>query len=110
MRDSKIQNRPSKTLKVTQAALKRNGGRIYKTGFVGDLQESYDPDFEWATEEEIGKASGELLQIRKQGLEFERSGDFFKSGEMAFKIREILREIDKATKSCRRTALNHLAS
>ena len=96
MRDSKIHHRRSKTLKVTQAAVKRNGGRIYKTGFVGDLQDSYDPDFQWATEKEIGKASKELLQIRKRGLEFERRGNFFKSGGIAFKIREILREIQKA--------------
>ena len=108
MRDSKIHHRRNKTLKVTQAAVKRNGARIYKTGFVRDLQDSYDPNFEWATEKEIGKASKELLQIRKHGLGFERRGDFFKSGEIAFKIREILREINKATQSCQRTALTTL--
>ena len=98
MRDSKIHNRCSKTLKVTRAAAKRNGAHVYKTGVVRDLQDSYDPNFEWATEKEIGKASKELLQIRKHGLGFERRGDFFKSGEIAFRIREILREIDKASK------------
>ena len=78
---------------------------MHMTEFVRDLEDSYDPHFQWATEKEIGKASEELLQIRKQGLEFERRGDFFKSGELAFKIRETLREINKAAKSCQRTAL-----
>ena len=98
MRDSKIHDRRSKTPRVTQAAGKTKGARIYTTEFVGGLQDSYDPNFQWATEEEIGKAARELVQIRKQGLEFARTGNFFKSGEIAFKIREILREIDKAAR------------
>ena len=98
MRDSKIHHRRSKTLKVTQVAVKTKGARIYTTEFVRGLQDSYDPNFQWATQEEIGKAARELVQIRKQGLEFARTGNFFKSGEIAFKIREILREIDKAAR------------
>ena len=98
MRESKIHHRRNTTLKVTQAAGKTKGAPLYITEFVRDLQDSYDPNFQWATDEEIGKASKELLQIRKQGLEFERRRDFFRSGDIAFKIREILREINKAVK------------
>ena len=68
------------------------------TGVVPDLQDSYDPNFQWATKEEIGKASKGLLQMRKHGLEFEKRRNFVKSGELAYKIREILTEIDHAAK------------
>ena len=102
MRVSKIHHRRSKPLKVTQTSAKRKKVRIDPTEFLSDLEDSYDPNFQWATDEEIGKASGELLQIRKQGLAFERRRDFIKSGEIAFKIREILGEITKAAKTARR--------
>jgi hypothetical protein len=45
----------------------------------------------WPTEQEILKVSKQLLRIQQVGIRCEAGGDFFRSGDLAYQIQEIIR-------------------
>lgn len=46
---------------------------------------------QWRTEQEIQNVSQQLAQIRQVGIRCEADGDYFKSGDLAYQIQEIIR-------------------
>jgi hypothetical protein len=45
----------------------------------------------WPTEEELQGVSEQLAQIRQEGIRSEAEGHYFKSGDLAYQIQEIIR-------------------
>ena len=48
------------------------------------------PPIEWPTEQQIVEVGRRLAAIRQRGAGFEAAGDYFKSGDLAYQLREII--------------------
>jgi hypothetical protein len=46
---------------------------------------------QWPTEQQIQEVSTRLARISRMGIRSEAQGDYFKSGELAYQIQEIIR-------------------
>jgi hypothetical protein len=46
---------------------------------------------QWPTWEEIQQVSDQLARIQRAGIRSEADGDYFKSGDLAYQIQEIIR-------------------
>lgn len=57
---------------------------------------------QWPKEREIRRVSGQLARIQRVGIRSEANGDYFKRGDLAYQIQEIIRATaDLARKSAR---------
>jgi hypothetical protein len=57
---------------------------------------------QWATEREIQGISEQLARIQRAGIKLEANGDYFKSGDLAYQIQEIIRTTAELLKRCER--------
>ena len=57
---------------------------------------------QWHTEQELQSVSQQLAQIQQVGIRCEADGDFFKSGDLAYQIREIIRATSDLFKKSQR--------
>ena len=57
---------------------------------------------QWHTEREIQDVSKRLARIQQAGIRLEASGDYFKSGDLAYQIQEIIRATDELFKKSQR--------
>ena len=46
---------------------------------------------QWPTAQELQRVSTSLAKINRSGMRQERAGDYFKSGDLAFQLQEIIR-------------------
>lgn len=53
---------------------------------------------QWPTEEEIQNISKQLARIKIVGIRSEADGEYFKSGELAYQIQEIIRATAELSK------------
>ena len=58
--------------------------------------------FQWHTEREIQDVSKRLARIQQAGIRLESSGDYFKSGDLAYQIQEIIQATDELFKKSQR--------
>jgi hypothetical protein len=57
---------------------------------------------QWPTKQEIQGVSEQLARIQRVGIRSEGNGDYFKSGELAYQVREIIRATAELAKKSRR--------
>ena len=57
---------------------------------------------QWPTEQQIQGVSARLARVVKAGIRFEANGDYFKSGDLAYQIQEIIRTTAELLKRCER--------
>ena len=57
---------------------------------------------QWPTEQEIQEVSTRLAGIVQAGIWLEANGDYFKSGDLAYQIQEIIRGTAKLLKQSQR--------
>jgi hypothetical protein len=57
---------------------------------------------QWPTEQEIRKVSVKLARIKRVGIRSEADGDYFKSGDLAYQIQEIIRTTAELFKKSQR--------
>ena len=57
---------------------------------------------QWASEREIEGISEKLMRIQRSGIKLEAEGDYFKSGDLAYQIQEIIRATAELMKKCQR--------
>lgn len=57
---------------------------------------------QWPTEHEIQRVSEQLARIRRVGIRSEADGDYFKSGDLAYQIQEIIRSAAELSKKSQR--------
>ena len=57
---------------------------------------------QWPTEREIQGISEQLARIQQAGIRLEAKGDYFKSGDLAYQIQEIMRATAELLKKCQR--------
>ena len=57
---------------------------------------------QWPTDEQMRDVSQKLARISREGRRCEVAGDYFKSGDLAFQMREIIRATAQAFEKCRR--------
>ena len=61
------------------------------------------PSFiQWPTEREIEEVSTRLARIVQVGICSEATGDYFKSGDLAYQIQEIIRATAELCRKCKR--------
>jgi len=58
---------------------------------------------QWATEREIQGISKQLARIQRTGIKLEADGDYFKSGDLAYQIHEIIRTTAELLKRCQQS-------
>ena len=46
---------------------------------------------QWPTEQQIQRVSERLARMVEMGIRFEANGDYFRSGDLAYQIQEIIR-------------------
>ena len=63
---------------------------------------SEHPDNRWPTEQEMLAVSKRLARISREGMRREVAGDYFKSGDLAYQLREIIRATDDLLKQLKR--------
>ena len=56
------------------------------------------PLIRWPTEQQILQVSKKLSRITRQGIRRETHGDYFNSGDFAYRINEIIRATDELFK------------
>ncbi len=57
---------------------------------------------EWPTGKQLSEVSRQLARISRSGIRAEASGDYFKSGELAYQIEEIIRATAELLKKSQR--------
>ena len=57
---------------------------------------------QWPMEQEIQEVSTRLSRIAQVGIRSEADGDYFKSGDLASQIQEIIRSSAELLKKCQR--------
>lgn len=57
---------------------------------------------QWPTEQEIQKVSQRLARIQRVGICSEANGDYFRSGDLAYQIQEIIRATAELFKKSQR--------
>ena len=57
---------------------------------------------QWPTEQEIQKVSERLARIQRVGICCEANGDYFRSGDLAYEIQEIIRATAELFKKSQR--------
>ena len=57
---------------------------------------------QWSTEQEIQQVSERLARIQRVGIRSEADGDYFKSGDLAYQIQEIIRAAAELFKKSQR--------
>ena len=57
---------------------------------------------QWPTERQLQEVSTKLLRISRAGQRSEIAGDYFKSGDLAFQLHDILRVTDDLIKKSQR--------
>ena len=57
---------------------------------------------QWSTRQQILEVSEQLAQIQRVGICHEAKGDYFKSGDLAYQIQEIIRATAELLKKSRR--------
>jgi hypothetical protein len=58
---------------------------------------------QWPTDRELQGISEQLARIQRAGIRLEANGDYFKSGDLAYQIQEIIRTTAALLKKCERT-------
>jgi len=58
---------------------------------------------QWATEQQIQEVSKQLTKINQVAIRSEADGDYFKSGDLAYQVREIIRATADLFKKSQRT-------
>lgn len=57
---------------------------------------------QWPTQKEIQRVSGQLARIQREGMRSEAEGEYFKSGDLAYQIQEIMRATAELLKKSQR--------
>jgi hypothetical protein len=57
---------------------------------------------QWATEQEVQEVSKHLASIKQVGIQYEADGDYFRSGDLAYQIQEIIRATAELVKKSQR--------
>ena len=57
---------------------------------------------QWPTEQQILGVSACLARMVEMGIRFEANGEYFKSGDLAYQIQEIIRTTAELLKRCER--------
>ena len=57
---------------------------------------------QWPTEQEVEEVSTRLFQIVRAGILSETNGDYFKSGDLAYQVQEIIRATAELCKKSER--------
>jgi len=57
---------------------------------------------EWPTERQIQEVSTRLARISRMGIRSEAQGDYFKSGDLAYQLHEIIQATDELFKKIQR--------
>lgn len=57
---------------------------------------------QWPTQQAIEGVSEQLAKIQRVGIRSEGNGDYFKSGNLAYQVQEIIRATAELTKQSRR--------
>jgi len=90
---------PNTLVRTTRPRNKPDLGGVNAALFPVRSKQSF---IHWATEREIRGVSEQLARIQRVGIRSEASGDYFKSGDLAYQIQEIIRATaELARKSAR---------
>ena len=85
----------------------RAGGLTGK-GQCGDLNNDLlvvragESSIQWPTEQQIQRVSERLARMVEMGIRFEANGDYFKSGDLAYQIQQVIRTTAELLKKCQR--------
>ena len=83
-------------------------GRLTGKGLCVDLDgdllavRTQESSIQWPTEQQIQGVSARLARMVEAGIRFEANGDYFKSGDLAYQIQEIIRTTAQLLKRCQR--------
>ncbi len=58
---------------------------------------------QWPTGEQLQDVSKHLIRISREGKRSELAGDYFKSGDLAYQVQEIIRHTGELLKKSQRT-------
>ncbi len=83
-------------------------GRLTDKGQCVDLNTDVfvvragESSIQWPTEQQIQRVSERLAQMVAMGIRFEADGDYFKSGDLAYQIQQIIQTTADLLKRCQR--------
>jgi len=83
-------------------------GRLPGKGLSLDLDgdlfavRNQESSIQWPTQQQIQGVSARLARIVEVGIRLEANGDYFKSGDLAYQIQEIIRTTAELLKRCQR--------
>ena len=61
-----------------------------------------ESSIQWPTEQQIQRVSERLARMVEMGVRFEANGDYFKSGDLAYQIQQIIQTTADLLKRCQR--------
>lgn len=61
-----------------------------------------ESSIQWPTEQQIQRVSERLARMVEMGIRFEANGDYFKSGDLAYQIQQIIGTTAELLKRCQR--------
>jgi len=72
-------------------------------GNVFAVPASFKPTpIEWPTQQELLQVSKRLARISREGMRCEAKGDYFNSGDLAYRVQEIIKATAELFKKCQR--------
>ena len=86
-------------MRATPAADQLNLGEANAAPYPVRSNESF---IQWPSEREIEQVSTRLARIVQVGIRSEANGDYFKSGDLAYQIHEIIRATAELCRKCKR--------
>ena len=83
-------------------------GALTGKGQCGDLNTDLlvvragESSIQWPTEHQIQRVSERLARMVDMGIRLEANGDYFRSGDLAYQIQQIIRTTAELLKRCQR--------
>jgi hypothetical protein len=90
---------PNPLMSATRAGDQLDLGEANTAPYPVRSKESF---IQWPSEREIEEVSTRLARIVRVGIGSEANGDYFKSGDLAYQIHEIIRATAELCRKCKR--------
>jgi len=90
---------PNTLMRATRAGEQLNLGKANTAPYPVRSKASF---IQWPSEREIEEVSRRLARIVQVGISSEANGDYFKSGDLAYQLQEIIRATAELSMKCKR--------
>ncbi len=97
--DAVVRGKPSSVVAIPPAKAERP---VKKYFIPADEPDEPRSAIQWPTDIQLRLASKQLMAIKAAGVDCERNGDYFNSGDLAYQLQENLRAILDLFRKCER--------